>query len=99
MNAPLLYLKGKAGKTFNFSFFLLHGQESVSYLIAKLQLIRSQHDDVIIDGEHSFCLDFVIGKKAVAQLVLLGTHHFERNADFRPKRFYRQQQQQHKDGI
>ena len=67
---------------FFFFFFFL----SFSHLVAKLQLIRCQHDDVVIDGEHSFCLDLVVREEAVAQLVLFGSHDFEGNAYLRPKR-------------
>lgn len=59
-----------------------------SYLIAKLQFIRCQHDDVIIDGKHSLCLNLVVGEEAVTELVLFCSDNFERNADLWPERLY-----------
>lgn len=58
----------------------------ISHLVAKLQFIRCQHDDVIINGKHSFCLNLIIGEKTVAQFVLFGSHDFQRNTNFWPKR-------------
>lgn len=56
------------------------------HLVAKLQLVRRQHDDVVVDGQDSLRLDLVVGEEAVTQLVLLGSNHFERDVDLRPKR-------------
>lgn len=56
------------------------------HLIAKLQLVRRQHDDVVVYGQHSLRLDLVVGEETVTQLVLFGSHHFERDVDLGPKR-------------
>lgn len=56
------------------------------HLIAKLQFVRCQHDDVVVYGQDSLRLDLVVGEEAVTQLVLFGSHHFERDVDLWPKR-------------
>lgn len=35
------------------------------HLITELQLVRGQHDDVIIDGQHGLCLDFIVGEETI----------------------------------
>lgn len=56
------------------------------HLIAKLQFVRRQHDDVVVDGQDGLRLDLVVGEEAVTQLVLFGSHHFERDVDLWPER-------------
>lgn len=56
-----------------------------SHLVAKLQLVGGQHDDVIVDGQDGLRFDLIVGEEAVTQLVLFSPHDFERNADLRPK--------------
>lgn len=46
------------------------------HLVAKLQLVGGQHDDVVVDGQHGLGLDFIVREEAVAQLVFSGPHDF-----------------------
>lgn len=62
-----------------------NSKDYFSHLVAKLQLVGGQHDDVIVDGQDGLRFDLIVGEEAVAQLVLFSPHDFERNADLRPK--------------
>ena len=46
------------------------------YLITELQLIRGQHDDIIINSQDGLCLDFIVREEAVTQLVFSRSHNF-----------------------
>ena len=52
--------------------------------ISKLQLVRSQHDDVIVEGQDALGLDLLVGVEAVAEPVLLGLHHLQGLVDLGP---------------
>lgn len=88
-NGSLHYMSGRMVEVSSVLFCFLTGR--ISHLIAKLQFIRCQHDDVIIDCQHSFSLNLVIREKAVAQLVLFGSHNFERHTDLWPERLCEKQ--------
>ena len=59
------------------------------HLITKLQLVRGQHDDVIIDGQHSLCLDLIVREETITQLVFCSPHNLQGNTDFGPQRFWK----------
>ena len=55
-----------------------------SYLISKLEFIRGEHENVVIEREYGLRLDLVVWVEAVTQLVVPRLHHLQRLADLRP---------------
>ena len=59
---------------------LKHGPHPIS----KLQLVRSEHDDVIVEGQDALGLDLLVGVEAVAEPVLLGLYNLQGLVDLGP---------------
>lgn len=53
-----------------------HLTDYLVLLITKLQLIRGQHNDIIINSQNSLRLNFIIREETVTQLVFSSPHNF-----------------------
>lgn len=46
------------------------------YLITELQLIRGQHNDIVVNGQNGLRLDFIVREETVTQLVFSSSYNF-----------------------